>query len=134
MGFLIDRRQQGKNKSAVNRQRFLKRHKAQIRRSLEDRLRDRSITDTDKGESINIAGKDTTEPRFNHGPGGRQIRIFPGNHEFTPGDKLPRPEGGGGAGGGGMPVIRAKVATTLSSKLASRNFLSCCLKTLNYRT
>ena len=99
MGFLIDRRQQGKNKSAVNRRRFLKRHKAQIRRSLEERLRERSITDTDKGESINIASKDTSEPRFHHGPGGRQIRIFPGNHEFAPGDKLPRPEGGGtGAG------------------------------------
>ena len=99
MGFLIDRRQQGKNKSAVNRQRFLKRHKAQIRRSLEKRLRERSITDTDKGESINIAGNDTSEPRFQHGPGGRQIRIFPGNHEFASGDKLPRPEGGGGGAG-----------------------------------
>jgi len=99
MGFLIDRRQQGKNKSAVNRQRFLKRHKAQIRRSLEERLRERSITDTDKGESINIAGNDTTEPHFHHGPGGRQIRIFPGNHEFASGDKLPRPEGGGAGAG-----------------------------------
>ena len=98
MGFLIDRRQQGKNKSAVNRQRFIKRHKAQIRRSLEERLQKRSITDTGKGESINIAGKDTHEPTFHHGPGGRQIRIFPGNHQFSPGDKLPRPEGGAGSG------------------------------------
>ncbi|OUS09873.1 hypothetical protein A9Q89_12350 [Gammaproteobacteria bacterium 53_120_T64] len=99
MGFLIDRRQQGKHKSAVNRQRFLKRHKAQIRRSLEERLRQRSITDTDKGESINISSKDTHEPRFHHGPGGRQMRIFPGNHEFTAGDRLPRPQGGAGGSG-----------------------------------
>ncbi len=99
MGFLIDRRQQGKHKSAVNRQRFLKRHKAQIRRSLEDRLRQRSITDTDKGESVNISSKDTNEPSFHHGPGGRQVRIFPGNHEFTAGDKLPRPQGGGAGSG-----------------------------------
>ena len=98
MGFLIDRRQQGKNKSAVNRQRFLKRHKAQIRRSLEERLRERSITDIDKGESINIANKDTSEPHFKHGPGGRQIRVFPGNHEFASGDKLPRPKGGADGG------------------------------------
>jgi uncharacterized sporulation protein YeaH/YhbH (DUF444 family) len=102
MGFLIDRRQQGKNKSAVNRQRFLKRHKAQIRRSLEERLRERSITDIDKGESINIAGKDTSEPLFRHGPGGRQIRVFPGNHEFSNGDKLPRPEGAGSGTGSGQ--------------------------------
>ena len=101
MGFLIDRRQQGKNKSAVNRQRFLKRHKAQIRRSLEERLRERSITDTNKGESINISGKDTTEPSFHHGRGGRQIRIFPGNHEFASGDKLPRPKGAGAGAGQG---------------------------------
>ena len=99
MGFLIDRRQQGKNKSAVNRQRFLKRHKAQIRRSLEERLRERSISDTDKGESINIASNDTSEPRFQHGQGGRQIRIFPGNHEFASGDKLPRPQRGGAGTG-----------------------------------
>jgi len=99
MGFLIDRRQQGKNKSAVNRQRFLKRHKTQIRRSLEKRLRERSITDIDKGESINIAGDDTSEPLFQHGPGGRQIRVFPGNHEFSNGDKLPRPEGAGTGSG-----------------------------------
>lgn len=123
MGFLIDRRQQGKNKSAVNRQRFLKRHKAQIRRSLEDRLRDRSITDTDKGESINIAGKDTTEPRFNHGPGGRQIRIFPGNHEFTPGDKLPRPEGSGGAGGGGDASDSGEGSDDFVFEISQQEFL-----------
>jgi len=123
MGFLIDRRQQGKNKSAVNRQRFLKRHKAQIRRSLEERLRDRSITDTDKGESINIAGKDTTEPRFHHGPGGRQIRIFPGNHEFAPGDKLPRPEAGGGAGGGGDASDSGEGSDDFVFEISQQEFL-----------
>lgn len=99
MGFLIDRRKNGKNKSAVNRQRFIRRHKEQIRRSLEERLRDRSITDIDKGESINISSRDTSEPVFHHGVGGRQIRVFPGNHEFAAGDKLPRPSGGTGGSG-----------------------------------
>lgn len=100
MGFLIDRRKNGKNKSAVNRQRFINRHKDQIRRSLEERLRDRSITDTNEGESINISSKDTNEPSFHHGAGGRQVRILPGNHKFASGDKLPRPSGSDGAGAG----------------------------------
>ncbi len=98
MAFLIDRRQNSKNKSAVNRQRFLRRHREEIRRSLGDRLKDRSITDTDKGESIKIPAKNTREPSFRHGRGGRHERVFPGNREFGAGDHLPRPEEGGGGG------------------------------------
>lgn len=98
MAFLIDRRQNSKNKSAVNRQRFLRRHREEIRRSLADRLKDRSITDTDKGESIKIPAKNTQEPSFRHGHGGRHERVFPGNREFGTGDHLPRPEQGGGGG------------------------------------
>ncbi len=98
MAFLIDRRQNSKNKSAVNRQRFLRRHREEIRRSLADRLKDRSITDTDKGESIKIPAKNTQEPSFRHGHGGRHERVFPGNREFGAGDHLPRPEQGGGGG------------------------------------
>ena len=99
MGFLIDRRQNSKNRSAVNRQRFIKRHRDEIRRSLTERLRARSITDTDKGESIRIPGKDTHEPFFHTGHGGVHERVFPGNREFGVGDELPRPSGGAGGGG-----------------------------------
>jgi uncharacterized sporulation protein YeaH/YhbH (DUF444 family) len=101
MGFFIDRRENPKNKSAVNRQRFLRRYRKQIRASVRERLNDRSITDTNKGEKISIPSGDTAEPFFHHGPGGRQTHVLPGNKEFVPGDKLARPKGGGGGAGEG---------------------------------
>ncbi|OXE30526.1 hypothetical protein CA163_22880, partial [Vibrio parahaemolyticus] len=54
MAQFIDRRLNGKNKSAVNRQRFLKRHKEQIKESVADAVNRRSITNTETGEDVSI--------------------------------------------------------------------------------
>lgn len=54
MAHFIDRRLNGKNKSTVNRQRFLRRHKQQIKESIADAVNKRSITDVDSGEDITI--------------------------------------------------------------------------------
>lgn len=99
MSFLIDRRQNGKNKSAVNRQRFLRRYRAQIRKSVGEKIRQRSITETDRNESVSIPSKDVSEPIFHHGHGGKQTRIYPGNKNFSTGDRLPRPSGGSDGSG-----------------------------------
>ena len=100
MSYVIDRRLNGKNKSTVNRQRFLRRYKAHIKKAVEEAVGRRSITDIEHGEQISIPGRDIDEPIFHHGPGGRQTRVFPGNREFSTGDRIARPEGGGGGGGG----------------------------------
>ncbi len=97
---IIDRRLNGKNKSAVNRQRFLRRFREQIRKSVSDAISERSIKDIDKGERVNIPARDTNEPIFSHGPGGRREVVQPGNTDFVTGDKVPRPPSGGGSGGG----------------------------------
>lgn len=102
MAFLIiDRRLNGKHKSAVNRQRFLRRYRKHIKEAVADVVKKRSITDIERGEGISIPKKDITEPVFRHGKGGKQQRVFPGNKEFTRGDKIKRPPGGGGGSGGG---------------------------------
>jgi len=101
MAFLIiDRRQQGKQKSAVNRQRFLKRFRKHIKEAVTDAVNKRSITDMERGEEISIPKKDISEPIFHHGKGGKQRRVLPGNKEFIRGDRIDRPKGGGGGGGG----------------------------------
>lgn len=100
MSFIIDRRLNGKNKSAVNRQRFLKRYRKHIKKAVSDAVSKRSITDMENGERITIPSKDVSEPIFGHGPGGRRTIIHPGNKEFVEGDTFPRPEGGGGGGSG----------------------------------
>jgi len=97
---IIDRRLNGKNKSAVNRQRFLRRFREQIRKSVSDAISQRSIKDIDKGETVNIPTRDTNEPIFSHGPGGRREIVQPGNTDFVTGDKVPRPPSGGGSGPG----------------------------------
>ena len=99
MSYVIDRRLNGKNKSTVNRQRFLRRYKAHIKKAVEQAVGQRSITDMDHGEQISIPGRDIDEPVFHHGQGGRQTRVHPGNREFTSGDRIARPQGGGGGGG-----------------------------------
>lgn len=100
MSYIIDRRLNSKDKSAVNRQRFLKRYRKHIKRAVSDAVSKRSITDMERGENIGIPQKDIDEPSFGHGPGGVRSRVLPGNREFNAGDKQPRPEGGEGGGSG----------------------------------
>lgn len=100
MAQIIDRRLNGKNKSAVNRQRFLKRYNEQIKKAVSDAIAGRSITDIEQGESVSIPAKDISEPVFRQGQGGRRQNVYTGNKEFIPGDKIPRPDGQGGGRGG----------------------------------
>lgn len=100
MSYIIDRRLNSKNKSTVNRQRFLRRYRNHIQKAVSDAVGQRSITDIEKGEQISIPSKDISEPIFHHGPGGRNSKVLPGNKEFVQGDRIPRPDGGGGDGAG----------------------------------
>jgi uncharacterized sporulation protein YeaH/YhbH (DUF444 family) len=101
MSHVIDRRLNGKNKSTVNRQRFLRRYREHIKKAVEDAVSRRSITDMEHGEQISIPGRDLGEPTLHHGPGGRQSTVHPGNKEFTSGEQIPRPSGGGAGKGAG---------------------------------
>lgn len=101
MSQLIDRRQNAGKKSTVNRQRFLRRYKNQIKRAVSDAVGKRSITEIDQGEQITIPAKDISEPSFHRGQGGYVEKILPGNDNFITGDKVKRPENQGGADGQG---------------------------------
>ncbi len=100
MTYLIDRRLQGKNKSAINRERFLRRYKGQIKDAVGRAIKGRSITDIENGEKVSIPVKDVNEPNFGHAHGGVWETINPGNKEYQKGDQFNRPKGGGGAGRG----------------------------------
>lgn len=101
MAQFIDRRLNGKNKSTVNRQRFIRRHKQKIKEAVSDAVNRRSITDTENGEDITIPKQDISEPIFHQGQGGDRERVHPGNDQFTRGDRIERPPGGGGGSGSG---------------------------------
>jgi uncharacterized sporulation protein YeaH/YhbH (DUF444 family) len=100
MSYVIDRRLNGKNKSTVNRQRFLSRYRGHIKKAVEEAVGRRSITDMEHGEQITIPGRDIDEPILHHGRGGRQTSVHPGNKEFVAGERIPRPQEGGGGGSG----------------------------------
>ena len=96
---IIDRRLAGKNKSIGNRERFLRRHKEQIREAVKRAVDGRGIRDLVQGEDIHIPRRDISEPVFSHGQGGRRETVHPGNDEYVRGDRIERPPSGGGSGG-----------------------------------
>ena len=100
MSYIIDRRLNGKNKSMVNRQRFLKRYREHIKEAVSDAVNHRSITDMERGENISIPQRSINEPVIHHGQGGKQHRVLPGNKEFNTGDQLKKPPQGGAGGSG----------------------------------
>jgi uncharacterized sporulation protein YeaH/YhbH (DUF444 family) len=99
---IIDRRLAGKNKSIGNRERFLRRHKDQIREAVKRAVDGRGIRDMAQGEDIHIPKRDIAEPVFGHGQGGKREMVHPGNKDYVRGDRIERPKGGGGGGGGGQ--------------------------------
>ena len=91
MAYLIDRRPNAKNKSTVNRQRFLRRYKKQIKEAITDQISKRSITDIEGGENVSIPKRDISEPTFRRDKGGVHEGVYPGNKEFAQGDRIKRP-------------------------------------------
>ncbi len=100
MAYLIDRRIAGRHKSAVNRERFMRRFRSQIKEAVERAIRRRSIREIDSGEEVSIPRRDLSEPNFRQGHGGVWESVHPGNEEFRRGDRIRRPQGGAGSGSG----------------------------------
>jgi uncharacterized sporulation protein YeaH/YhbH (DUF444 family) len=96
---IIDRRSNQKNKSTVNRQRFIRRYKKQIKQAITKQIAKRGVTDIDKNESVSIPSKDINEPTFRSGDGGQRERVYPGNKEFDKGDQIKRPPPSGEGSG-----------------------------------
>ncbi|MDF0605346.1 YeaH/YhbH family protein [Neisseriaceae bacterium TC5R-5] len=124
MSHIIDRRLNGKNKSAVNRERFLRRFKAQIKEAVSKAVKGRSITDIESGEKVSIPVKDISEPIFHHGKGGVLENIHPGNEEFIRGDRIARPQGGAGGGGGGKASQDGEGEDDFAFELSREEFMN----------
>ena len=121
---IIDRRFDSKKKSTVNRQRFMRRFKRQIRRAVADAIDDRSIRDLDSGEEIAIPTKDLSEPSFQQGREGVWEQVFSGNDRFSTGDQIDRPLGGGAGGGGGKASNEGESEDDFVFHLSREEFLN----------
>ena len=101
MLYIVDRRKNPTGKSLGNRQRFMRRAKAQIKKAVENTIRSRGITDITSGDQVTIPGKTLKEPGFHHaGRGGNRNYVLPGNKKFVQGDRIARPQGGDSGAGG----------------------------------
>ena len=103
MNRLIDRRLNGRGKSTVNRERFLRRYKTQVRAEVKRMVGERKVEEMDRGGEVHLPKKDIAEPNFGFGHGGEREFVLPGNREYVTGDRIARPNGGGsgdGEGGG----------------------------------
>lgn len=131
MTWFIDRRLNGKNKSTVNRQRFLRRYKAQIKQSISEAINKRSVTDVDSGESVSIPTDDISEPMFHQGRGGLRHRVHPGNDHFIQNDRIERPQGGAAAVPAAVkvrPARTAKARMSLFFRFQKMSIWICSLK------
>ena len=54
---IVDRRFDSKNKSSVNRSRFIRRFKGQIRKAVSEALNHRGVRDLENGEKVRV-GRD----------------------------------------------------------------------------
>lgn len=89
---IIDKRENGKNKSVGNRQKFIKRYKSKIKKSVDDIASKKGITDVLKDRKVTIDQDDIDEPGFDFdmGTGERDV-IFTGNKTLQKGDKIHKP-------------------------------------------
>ena len=95
-----DKRKVTRDRTAENRQRFLRRIKDTIKEQLPDLISGRGLGDMDQtGAKIRVKRKTIREPFFHHGEGGNLDRVLPGNKDYVPGDLLDKPPRGGGGSG-----------------------------------
>lgn len=94
---IIDRRLNPGGKSFANRQRFLRRARAQVRRAVRESSSQRSIKDAGKGGEVSIPAGGVHEPTLRRSSqGGTRDYVLPGNKKYIEGDTIARPEGGAG--------------------------------------
>ncbi len=101
---IVDRRLNPSGKNLANRQRFMRRAKAQIRKAVHESAGSRSIKDADEGGEVVLPAQGVHEPTFRRsGSGGIRDHLLPGNKEYIAGDTIQRPPRGGGGGSEGSP-------------------------------
>jgi uncharacterized sporulation protein YeaH/YhbH (DUF444 family) len=102
---IIDRRRDPGGKSLANRQRFIRRARALVKRAVREASAKRSIKDVEKGGDIVVPADGVREPTLRRGSqGGKREYVLPGNKKYIKGDTIARPDdegGGSGASDGG---------------------------------
>src|SRR5690349_16551786 len=96
---ITDRRLNPGGKSLNNRRRFMDRVKQGVKNAVQKQIKNRTLQDG-SGQEVSISKDGIDEPQFHYSTNnGEWDHVLPGNHDYTVGDKIKRPQGGGGGGG-----------------------------------
>jgi uncharacterized sporulation protein YeaH/YhbH (DUF444 family) len=120
---ILDRRLNPTDKNLENRQRFLRRAKAQLKEAVRKISGSRSVSDVVNGGEVNITVGGVSEPRLRQGEAGVRDLILPGNKVYAEGDIIPRPAGGDAQGSGGADGNIEGDAAALRLLLTREEFL-----------
>jgi len=98
------RPQTDQSKTSADRQRFIRRAKAQVKEAVKKAISTGDIKSLEKGK-VRVPVKDMDEPTFERdSETGSRDRVYTGNKEWVAGDTIGRPTGGGsGSGSEGLP-------------------------------
>ena len=100
MAHFVDRRLNPRDKSLGNRQRFLRRARAEVKRAVDKAVAERSIVDAGKGGTVSIPTDGIGEPQFHlSSDSGEREYVRPGNKDFVAGDRIDKPRGAAGGSG-----------------------------------
>ena len=120
----IDRRLNPKDKSLGNRQRFLRRAREELKRTIKEQIRAGKIVDVDAEHAVPMPATARASQLRTARDTGRREHVLPGNKEFAPGDRIPKP--GQGGGGGGRGRRRRRNSRTISASCCRARRCSIC--------
>ncbi len=122
---IVDRRADPPGRGAVNRERFIRRFKDDIKRAADDEFGKRSIKDVGRGGRISIPGRGLAEPRLVHDDeSGSRDFVLPGNRDYLPGDAIDRPQRGQGEGQDGDEAGEGDGTDSFAFVLSRDEFLA----------
>lgn len=99
MSNIVDRRLNPRDKTIKNRQKFIQRSHAEIKKSVKDAIDSGHIADIENGK-VKIKVKGISEPSFGVDPKtGNKKFVMPGNDRFIVNDTQEKPKDGDGEGG-----------------------------------
>ena len=103
---IVDRRPNPEGKSLSNRQRFMRRARAEVKRAVQEACASAKVGEAEDGEKVAIPTRGITEPLFHLGrDAGERDYVVPGNKEYhrSATRSRGRQGGGGGRGSQGSP-------------------------------
>ncbi len=122
---IVDRRADPPGRGAINRERFIRRFKGEIKRAADEEFGKRSIKDVGRGGKISIPGRGLAEPRLRHDDdSGNRDFVLPGNHDYLPGDAIDRPRRSGADGEDGDDPGSGEGRDSFAFALSREEFLA----------